>query len=59
MSQALIDFDISHEEFAKIIRRKNKYEGLKEDKKNLKGIDDVDDLKNTARNKENDRITSL
>ena len=45
MSQALIDFDISHDEFAKIIDEKIKYEGIKENIKNLKGFDDVDDLK--------------
>ena len=56
MSQALIDFDISHEEFAKIIDEKIKYEGSKENIKNLKGVDDTADLKNTALNKENGRI---
>ena len=35
MSQALTDFDISHEEFAKIIGKKNKYEGIKETIKNV------------------------
>ena len=38
ISQGLIDFDISHEEFAKIIDEKNKYEGIKENLKNIKSI---------------------
>ena len=50
MSQALIDFDISHEEFTKIIDGKNKYEGIKENIKNIKN-NDLD--------KENGQITSL
>ena len=29
MSQVLIDFEISHDEFSKIIDEKNKYEGIK------------------------------
>ena len=39
MSQALIDFDISHEEFAKIIDEKDKYEGIKENIKNIRDND--------------------
>ena len=34
MSQALIDLDISHEEFARIIDEKLKYEEIKENIKN-------------------------
>ena len=52
MSQALTDFDINHEEFVRIIDEKNKYEGIKENIKNLKGAEDTSDLKN-------DRVTSL
>ena len=36
MSQVLIDFDISHEEFAKINDEKDKYEGIKENIKNIR-----------------------
>ena len=43
MSQALIDYDISHEEFARIIDEKIKYEGIKENMRNLK-IDPDHDL---------------
>ena len=39
LSQALTDFDISQEEFARIIDEKNKYEGIKENIKSLKGVD--------------------
>ena len=52
MSQALIDLDISHEEFARIIDEKLKYEEIKENIKNSKSTDDVNDLKN-------DRATDL
>ena len=50
LSSALSDFDISHEEFAKIIDEKVKYEEVKENKKNVKH----EDL-----NRENDQTTSL
>ena len=42
MSQALIDFDISHEDFKKIIDEKKKYEKIKENIKNKKSINEVD-----------------
>ena len=48
ISQALIDFDISHEEFSKIIYEKNNYEQMKDNIKSVKSINDL--------NKENDRI---
>ena len=41
MSQALIDFEISHDEFSKIIDEKIKYEGIKENISNIKNINDV------------------
>ena len=43
MSQALIDYDISHEEFSRIIDKKIKYKGIKENMRNLK-IDPDHDL---------------
>ena len=50
LSSALIDFVISHEEFAKIIDEKVKYEEIKENIKNV----EHEDL-----NKENDQTMSL
>ena len=46
ISQALIDFDISHEEFSKIIYEKNNYEQMKD---NIRSATSINDL-----NKEND-----
>ena len=48
ISQALIDFDISHEEFSKIIYEKNNYEQIKDNIRSVKSINDL--------NKENDQI---
>ena len=46
ISQALIDFDISHEEFSKIIYEKNNYEQIIDNIRTVKSITDL--------NKEND-----
>ena len=46
ISQALIDFEITHEEFSKILYEKNNYEQIID---NIKSVKSVDDL-----NKEND-----
>ena len=46
ISWVLIDFDISHEEFSKIIYEKNNYELIKDNIRNAKSINDL--------NKEND-----
>ena len=46
ISQALIDFDISHEEFSKIIYEKNNYEQMRDNIKSAKNINNL--------NKEND-----
>ena len=48
ISQSLIDFDISHEEFSKIIYEKNNYGQMKDNIRNTKSINDL--------NKENDQI---
>ena len=48
ISQALIDFEITHEEFLKIIYEKNNYEQIID---NIKSVKSVDDL-----NKENNVI---
>ena len=47
ISQALIGFNISNEEFSKIIYEKNNYEQIKDNTRNAKTINDL--------NKENDR----
>ena len=46
ISQSLIDFEITHEEFSKIIYEKNNYEQIID---NIKSVNNEDDL-----NKEND-----
>ena len=46
ISRALTDFEISHEEFSKIIYEKNNYEHIRD---NIKSVKDINDL-----NKEND-----
>ena len=49
ISKALIDLDISHEEFSKIINEKSNYEQIKDNIGNAKSINGL--------NKENDQIT--
>ena len=46
ISQALTDFEITHEEFSKIIYEKNNYEQIIDNFKSVKSVDDL--------NKEND-----
>ena len=41
ISQALIDFEITHEEFSKIIYEKNNYEQIIDDIKSVKNVDDL------------------
>ena len=41
MSQALIDLDISHEEFKTIVNEKEKYEQMKENIRNTKSRDEL------------------
>ena len=41
MSQALIDLDISHEEFKTIVNEKEKYEAMKESVRNTKSRDEL------------------
>ena len=50
ISRALTDFDISHEEFSKIIYEKNNYEQIRD---NIRSVKSVNDL-----NKENDQINT-
>ena len=42
IAQALIDFDISHEEFSKIIYEKNNYEQIRDNIKSVRSINDLD-----------------
>ena len=46
ISQALVDFEITHEEFPKIIYEKNNYDQIIDNIRSVKGINDL--------NKEND-----
>ena len=41
ISQALIDFDITHEEFSKIIYKKNNYEQIRDSIRSAKSINDL------------------
>ena len=41
ISQALIDFEITHEEFSKIIYGKNNYEQIIDNIKSVKSVDDL------------------
>ena len=41
ISQALIDFEITHEEFSKILHEKNNYEQIVDNIKSLKSVDDL------------------
>ena len=43
MSQALIDLDISHEEFKTIVNEKGKYEQMKENIRNTKSRDKLNE----------------
>ena len=41
ISQALVDFEITHEEFSKLIYEKNNYEQIID---NIKGVKSINDL---------------
>ena len=51
MSQALMDLDISHEEFIIIINEKEKYEAIEENIRNTKSKDELSE--NSKENSEN------
>ena len=42
ISQAFIDFEITHEEFSKIIYEKNNYEHIIDNIKSVKSVDDFE-----------------
>ena len=46
ISQALIDFEITHEEFSKIIYEKNNYEQIIDNIKSVKSVDDMNNENN-------------
>ena len=46
ISQALIDFEITHEEFSKIIYEKNNYEQIIDNIKSVKSVDDLNQENN-------------
>ena len=54
MSQALIELDISHEEFKTIVNEKRKYEQMKESIRNTKSRDELSgnsrDIRENSRN---------
>ena len=54
MSQELIDLDISHEEFKRIVNEKEKYEQMKENIRNAKIRDELtENSRNIRENNEN------
>ena len=54
MSQALIDLDISHEEFKTIVNEKEKYDQMKESIRNTKSRDELsENRKDIKENNEN------
>ena len=61
MSQSLIDYDISHEDFKKIIDEKEKYEQIKENIKNAKSINEIDPPLegDTTLTQKNNQVTKL
>ena len=44
ISQGLIDFEITHEEFSKIIYEKNNYKQIIDNIKSVKSVDDLNNL---------------
>ena len=60
VSQALIDMEISHEEFNTIIREKQKYERIKENVRNVSEHSSAEKQENMRLNSDNlKKITSL
>ena len=58
VSQALIDMEISHEEFNAIIREKQKYERMKENVRNVSERSSAKKQENISLNKVNSRKTT-
>ena len=54
MSQALIDLEISHEEFKTIVNKNEKYEQMKENIRNTKSRDELSDNSRNIRENSGD-----
>ena len=48
--QALIDLEISHEDFKTIVNEKEKYEKMKENIRNIKSNDEKDEVSENSKN---------
>ena len=59
VSQALIDMDISHGEFIRILKEKGKYEKMKENVRNMSKKLEKEKTENMRLNGVNSRKTSL
>ena len=59
VSQALIDMEISHEEFITILKEKDKYEKMKENVRNISEKLEKEKTENIRLNSVNSRKTSL
>ena len=51
ISQALIELEISHEEFKTVVKEKEKYEKIKESIRTIKSIDELDENNRNIRKK--------
>ena len=58
-SQALIDMEISHEEFTTILKEKDKYEKMKKNVRNISENLEKEKTENMQLNSANSRKTSL
>ena len=59
VSKALIDMEISHEEFITILKEKDKYEKMKENVKNISEKLEEEKQENKQLNSVNSRTTSF
>ena len=59
VSKALMDMEISYEEFIAILKEKDKYEKIKENVKNISEKLQEEKQKNKRLNSVNSRVTSL
>ena len=59
VSKALIDMEISHEEYTTILKEKGKYEKMKENVKNISEKLEEEKQENKRLNSVNSRTTSL
>ena len=60
MSQALIDSDISHEEFKTTVNEKEKFEQMKESIRNIKSRDELsENSRDISKNSRNAKIKEI